>query len=316
MQALASLDRAGDELRAALQWAVATDHGDHLGLRLSSALGRSWYLRGRIHEGASWLERALAADQAAPRELRATALHWLGVMLDEQRDGAGAISRLEEALQIQREIADQGSIARELNSLGVAHRNIGDYQAAEALLTEGLMLRRLQNDTAGVATVLTNLGILAIDRGDLNQAIEVLDEALGIDRKSGATGGAAYSSSALGTALLRIGRQEDAIDLLASALSAFDDLHDMDGVAETLERLGEAALVDEPLRAARLLMAARSIRERERIALRGIDEARASQLFANLRTALTMDELQSAQADADAMDADDAVAFALAGRER
>lgn len=314
MRALASLDRAGDEFRAALEWALGTDRVEHLGLRLSSALGRSWYLRGRVHEGASWLERALAADPDAPRQIRAQALHWLGVMFDEQRDATRAIERLKEALDIQREIDDEQSIARELNSLGVVHRNIGDHEPAQSLLTESLMRRRRLGDTAGVATVLTNLGILAIDRGHFEQAIELLEEALEIDRMSGATGGAAYSSSALGTALLRNGRRDDALDLLRSALAVFYELNDMDGVAEGIERLGEAAAAEEPAHAARLLMAARSIRERERLGLRGIDEVRASELFANVADALTTAEFEFAQAEADAMDVEVAVAYALAGR--
>lgn len=316
LQALDSLDRAGDEFRAALTWALGTDQAEHLALRLSSTLGRSWYLHGHVHEGASWLARALEADTGAPAEIRAQALHWLGVMLDERRDVAGAVNRLEEALAIWRDLDDQPLIARELNSLGAVHRNVGDYGRAESLLTESLALRRTMGDVGGVATVLTNLGILAIDREQFQEAIDLLEEAVELDRRSGATGGAAYSSSALGTAYLRSGRRDDGIDLLASALATFDDLHDMDGVAETLERLGEAAVAEEPARAARLLMAARSIREQEQIGLRAIDETRASELFSSVATALTGEELRLAQADADAMDAQDAVAYALASRGR
>ena len=314
LQALNSLDRAGDEFRAALEWAIGTDHGDHLALRLASALARAWYLRGRVHDGASWLERTLAADPAAPREVRATALHWLGVMFDELRDAAGAIERLNEALAIQREIGDEGAIARELNSLGVVHRNIGDVVPADHLLNESLMRRRRLGDVTGVATVLTNLGIVAIDRGQLGESIEFLEEAVRIDRSSGATAGVAYSSSALGTAFLRSGRRHDALGLLRSALASFQKLGDVDGVAEGLERLGEAAASDEPARSARLLLAARSIRERERLALRGIDESRAGELLASIARTLTSDELGAAQADASGMDVDAAVAYALAKR--
>ncbi len=315
MRALASLDRATDEFRAALEFALGADDVEHVGLRLLNALGRAWYLRGRVHEGASWLERALAADPDAPPVIRAEALHWLGVMFDEQRADVRAIERLDEALAIEREIGDEGAIARELNSLGVVRRNIGDHERAEPLLAESLLRRRRLGDAAGVATVLTNLGILAIDRGAFGPAIELLWEAVGIDRASGATGGVAYSSSALGTALLRSGRRKEALGLLRSALAVFHELDDADGVAESLERLGEAAAPDEPARAARLLLAARSVREHERLALRGIDEARASELFASVTEALTADELEIARAEAAAMDIDAAVSYALAGRE-
>ena len=313
LPALAALERARDEFRSALEWAIGVDRTDHLALRIANALGRAWYLRGRVHEGASWLERALAADPDAPREIRAQALHWLGVMFDEQRDDTRAIERLEEALAIEREIGDERAIARELNSLGAVHRNIGDHDPAEALLTESLMRRRRMGDVAGIATVLTNLGILAIDRGRPEEAIGMLEEALEIDRASGATGGVAYSSSALGAALLRDGRRDEALRLLASGLGAFHELDDADGIAEGLERLAEAGLPDDPARAARLLLSARSIRERERLGLRSIDQAHVDALFASVAAALTDDELAAARADAGAMDADAAVAYALAG---
>lgn len=312
MRALGSLDRASDDFRAALQWGLDTDRREHLALRLSSALGRPWYLRGRVHEAAAWLERALAADADAPLEIRAEALHWLGVMLDELRDGARAIGCLEEALAIERTIGNERMIARELNSLGVVHRNTGDLEAAETLLKESLVRRRRLADQAGIATALTNLGIVAIDREAFGEAIELLEEALSIDRRSGATGGAAYSSSALGTALMRAGRRDEAFDLLRSALAAFNELEDADGVAESLERLGEAAIWKQPARAARLLLAAGAIRERERLALRGIDESRATRLMTDVTQALTEAELDLARADTNAMDIDAAVAYAFA----
>ena len=175
------------------------------------------------------------------------------------------------------------------------------------------MRRREQGDRAGVATVLTNLGILAIDDGRPGDAIAMLEEALEIDRASGATGGVAYSSSALGTALLHEGRRDEALRLLASGLSAFHELDDADGVAEGLERLAEAALPEDPVRAARLLLSARSIREQERIGLRAIDAAREEALFSAAAAALTDDELGAARADARAMDGPAAVAYALSG---
>jgi tetratricopeptide (TPR) repeat protein len=267
-----------------------------------------------MNEGAAWFRRALDADTDAPRELRAQALHWLGVMLDEQRDERGAIDRLEEALAIQREIGDERLIARELNSLGAVHRNIGEQGSARSLLMESLARRRRLGDMAGVATVLTNLGIVALDRGDPDSAIEPLEEALAIDRASGATGGSAYSSIALGTAYLRTGRRDESIDLLRSALAVFHDLDDTDGVAEGLERLGEAFSVDQPARAARLLLAASSIRERERVGLRAIDEAKAAELIANVTRSLTQVDLDAALADANAMDVDAAAVYALAIR--
>lgn len=312
LAALASLDAIGDETRAALEWAIGTGGDPRLGLGLACVLGRAWYLHGRVREASAWLEAALIADPDAPPDLRATALHWLGVMLDEQRDGAGATARFTEALAIERELGDERAIARELNSLGAVQRNIGEHETARALLTESLMRQRRLGDRIGIATTLTNLGILAIDRDLLDEAIGYLEEGLALDRLGGSSSGVAYSAAALGTAFLRAGRRDEADALLRSALSAFHELDDPDGVAESLERIAEAQRESAPDRAFRLLLAARELRARERVDLRAIDADRAAELFVAVAAALSPDESAAARADAVAMDADAAVAFALA----
>ncbi|HEX6867863.1 MAG TPA: tetratricopeptide repeat protein, partial [Candidatus Limnocylindrales bacterium] len=200
MTAFATLDSVGDETRAALEWSIAA-HGDaRLGLELAATLGRAWYLRATVREAAVWLDAALTADPDAPPDLRARALYWLGVALEEQRDAAGAMARFAEALEIEREIGDERAIARELNSLGVVQRNIGELEAAERLFTESLVAQRRLDDRRGIATALTNLGILAVDRDRLGEAIAYLEEALTLDRATGSTAGPAYSASALGVA--------------------------------------------------------------------------------------------------------------------
>ena len=183
MTALAAINSIADETRAALEWAVAA-HGDaRLGLELAAALGRAWYVRANVREAAAWLDAALTADPDAPAALRATALHYLGVALDERRHEAEATARFTEALEIERELGDEPSVARELNSLGVVQRNSGELEAAEPLFSEALMRRRRLGEPAGIATALTNLGILAIDRERLQEAIAYLEEALSLDRR-------------------------------------------------------------------------------------------------------------------------------------
>jgi predicted ATPase len=60
---LGRLETEHDNLRAALSWALA--HGEaELGLRLGSALGEFWHMRGYLGEGRRWLEAALAKVDA------------------------------------------------------------------------------------------------------------------------------------------------------------------------------------------------------------------------------------------------------------
>ena len=316
--ALQRLDRAGDDVRVALDWAIAgggsgsPDTNDHLGLRLTTALGRAWYLQGRSREGAEQIDRALAADPAAPSTLRANALHLSGVLHEERRESALATERFEASLELLRSIDDRLLIARELNSLGVAARNAGEIDRSADLLEEALAMRRSLGDGPGIATTLTNLGVVAIDRGRYDEARIHLVEALELDRASGASGVVAYSSSLLGTVYLRTGRRGEGITLLRSALATFAGLGDADGVAECLERLSEAALGDDPARAARLSHAAATIRQREDVPIRPPDEAEAMRQMLAIEAALDAPALANARADAAAMDLEAATAYALA----
>ena len=319
--ALQRLDRAADDVRVALDWALAggaagsPDTNDHLGLRLTTALGRAWYLQGRSREGAEQIDRALAADPDAPPALRANALHLSGVLHEERRESALATERFEASLALLRSIDDRLLIARELNSLGVAARNAGEIDRSADLLEESLAMRRSLGDGPGIATTLTNLGVVAIDRGRYDEARTHLEEALELDRASGASGVVAYSSSLLGTVHLRTGRRDEGIALLRSALATFAELGDPDGVAECLERLGEATLDVDPGHAARLSYAAAAIRRREDVPLRPPDEAEAMRQMLAIEAALDAPALANARADAAAMDVEAATAYALAATQ-
>jgi len=85
------LDRLDDEhnnLRAALQWAIA--HATPIAVRLSGALQRFWYARSYLREGLGWLEAALDAAGMVPDTERLKALRGAALL-------ATALARLDEA---------------------------------------------------------------------------------------------------------------------------------------------------------------------------------------------------------------------------
>ena len=71
----AALEADHDNLRAALSWALASEHGAEA-TQLAGALWRFWAQRGHAREGSNWLERALAPQ--SPAQPRARALHGRG----------------------------------------------------------------------------------------------------------------------------------------------------------------------------------------------------------------------------------------------
>lgn len=78
-QRLHAIDVEHENLRAALAWSATTRHGTDLGLPLAWALLWYWFHRQLWREGFAHFEAALASADAPPPELRAAALHGMGL---------------------------------------------------------------------------------------------------------------------------------------------------------------------------------------------------------------------------------------------
>ncbi|HEV3497400.1 MAG TPA: BTAD domain-containing putative transcriptional regulator, partial [Actinomycetes bacterium] len=98
------LEGEHDDLRVALAW--GTSGGDaEPALRLATALGRFWEVRGHLSEGRSWLEAALSAGGGGDAPgLRAVALNGAAVLAQHQGDYAAAQGLYEHSLALRRRL--------------------------------------------------------------------------------------------------------------------------------------------------------------------------------------------------------------------
>ncbi len=278
---LAALDRLEaehDNLRAALAWSLdtpaagpASADGERAatGLRLAQALAYFWYRHGHAAEGRRWLERAIdlaGEDGGAPL---AQLAHWLGVLLQQQGEPQAAVQPLERSLAIWRDLGDRDQQARELNSLGITHHHLDDFDTARSLLEESAAISREVGSHMRLAAALTNLGQLEANAGNFDRATEVLQEALAIDRKQGDMLGVAIDQQSLAGVSLRAGRAQEARDLLSSMADYVVSCGDPELLATTLEMCAaNAAQLGEGLRAARLAGAAEALRQRTGIPIK------------------------------------------------
>jgi predicted ATPase/DNA-binding CsgD family transcriptional regulator len=187
---LRRLDVERDNLRAALAWASAQGALTTF-LRLAAALQHYWSLTGRTAEGRSWLDRAVAACEAAPLPLRAAVLReasWFARHLGEL-DRAEALGN--RALALSREAGDPTGIAHALTSLGW----IAEYQCrfaqARTFHEEALEVGRSLEDRSWVAWSMRNVGMQAFRLGDIEVAERWLNEAIALFRQHGLRFGAA-----------------------------------------------------------------------------------------------------------------------------
>ena len=276
--ALDQLEAEHDNLHAALTWSLeipaagpapADRERSAIGLRLVQALALFWYRHGYITEGRRWLQRAIeltAEDGGAPL---AQLAHWLGVLLQQQSEPKAALSLLERSLAIWRDLGDRDQQARELNSLGITHHHLDDFDTARSLLEESAAISREIGSDMRLAAALTNLGQLESDAGNFDRATQVLQEALALDRKQGDLLGVALDQQSLAGVHLRAGRAREARDQLSDMAGYVVSCGDPELLATTLEMsAANAAQLGAVLLAARQTGAAEAIRQKSGIPIK------------------------------------------------
>jgi non-specific serine/threonine protein kinase len=311
--ALERLDRALDNLRAALSWVWEQGQTD-LGLRLAGALERFWFTRGYLTEGREWLERFLTPANAleAPPAVRAQAFSAAGLLANTQGDRIQATRWLELGLACYRAADDLAGAVRALTTLGGVAYDQGDLHGAIERWEQSLAQARAAGDLGEVARALGNLGEAHYHVGDLARAEALHTEALALARQLGRTNLEAYQLGDLGNVARRQGDLVQATALHKQALELKRALGARRQIAITLEDLaGVAAAEGHGMRAARLLGAATAIREAIGTP-QAIPERNAiEQAVVGARTALGEEAWAAAFANGLALSVDQAIAYAL-----
>jgi predicted ATPase/DNA-binding SARP family transcriptional activator/Tfp pilus assembly protein PilF len=236
------LEAEHDDLRVALTW--GTSGGDpEPALRLATALGRFWEVRGHLSEGRSWLEAALAAGGGGELPgLRAAALNWAAVLAQHQGDYNASRGLYEHSLALRRRLDDRLGTTAALVGLGNLAALQGRLDAARDLFSESLAIGRDLDQDRVVAASLTNLGWVAHARGDLRGARAMYEEALDVRRRQGDGHGTAMVLANLGDLALQQGDLKKSHTLHTEGLDLRRRLGDRSGVADSLAALGRVAL--------------------------------------------------------------------------
>ena len=134
-----------DNLRTAIDLLERSD--PERCLQLVGALAWFFQMRSHFVEGRELLTRAIAATPAAPaRPARARALWGVANMLTWQGDGASALTWMEEALSMWRELGDRREVALALEGIGWAHLLASNDEAGCHIFEESLELFRSLGD--------------------------------------------------------------------------------------------------------------------------------------------------------------------------
>jgi len=234
-----------DNLRAALEWSRVSAKGSDAGLRLATAMGYFWKLRGYQTEGRVWLSAALAPHNTQePTIVRAQALYHASVLAFFQSDYPAVRALAEQSLAISRKLGADGraEVANALEILAEVETETGNYSAAPKLYEQALALYREVGDLVGIGDTLKMLGWGAMRTGNYEQAESPLEEGLTFCRQSGDLRQISSALAGLGELALRRDQYERAHDLLNESLDISQRAGEKWGLAIALGSLGWAAL--------------------------------------------------------------------------
>lgn len=187
--ALDVAERELDNLRSALEWAVARDEAE-TGLRLACGLWLFWVQRGHIGEGAGWFERVLSQHGVnAPglQGLRAKAMLGLTGLSEAQGHTEGTEATARRCRDLYREADDPIGVAHSTHMLGAATLRRGDAEEAVEHFRSAVSTFATSGPDNRVWLALS-LGLLAhavADLGDTQAAASYLDQARKIREQVG-----------------------------------------------------------------------------------------------------------------------------------
>jgi predicted ATPase/DNA-binding CsgD family transcriptional regulator len=242
------LDQEAENLRAARRWCAEDTVRACTGLRLAAALSEYWHIRGRLAEGAGWLEEALARAGEPPGRVRAAALSGLGVLVSLQGDHEQGRELFTRSKDVFHEAGDAHGEARAWDHLGNARALCGDPASSAEAFERGLALARQLQHTWLEAYALFCSGFIMCMHGDLTEARSRLADAASMFGMAGDRRGYAYSRLGVGECLVLEGQAAEALPLLREAVAIFEALLERWGLLWGTGLLAEvcAALGDWP----------------------------------------------------------------------
>jgi len=238
------IERELDNVRSALDWLVGSGRIEDA-LRAASALGRFWRGRGHVAEARRLLARSLARSDAVSPAVRADALWTAARQAMAQSDEGAAVTLIEEALALYRELGDNPGAARALTELGSIELERGHADRAETLCSEALELARAGSDERAVSRALMDLGAVCSARSDQVRALELHEEALRIRRSLGDTLLVSDAIYNLGLVAFRSGDRERAHESFEETLALAEGLGEALHGAAALFMLAELDLLED-----------------------------------------------------------------------
>ena len=187
-----------DNLRVALEWAIANHPGK--ALKLAFAIGGFWTVRDYNNEARTWCNAILENTKSSPgldkdRARLYGVLGWASVTMGEHKVGRFAA---EQAIALGHKAEDPATIARGYGILALTCMFLGDYSSVQRALVEGESLARQHGLASELAMILSvHAQVTYYAQRDAERAKVYLEEATHLAQASGFRWGSAFSAYGL-----------------------------------------------------------------------------------------------------------------------
>jgi predicted ATPase/class 3 adenylate cyclase len=222
------LEEEIDNLRIALEWALATDVES--GLQIAALPWRWWDAHGYFREMGEWLAQLFERNPTID-PLHAQALAVCSWYLFRQGNFVETIRIAEHSLQMARALPDNKTEAFSLMFLGLSTLVHGGVAESTPLLEQSLALYRALGDKIGQATTME---ALSINSGNLERSAAFARESLKLYREVGNLSGIATCLSRLARLTLWRGDFSSPVPWLNEALALSRQLGDQTSEEEAL----------------------------------------------------------------------------------
>ncbi len=180
------LELEHDNLRAAMDNALAHPESLSHGLRIAGSLGRFWMIRAHVTEG----RRRYAAFLAKTDSLEASpelgnSFHYAGNLACVQSDYTAAKALFERAAKIRDEIGDRVAEAGSRMNLASVVQYLGDQDGARIQMEQSLAIFEELGDLRGQAIALISLGSTHNDLENGSRCVELANRGVDLSRQIG-----------------------------------------------------------------------------------------------------------------------------------
>ncbi|MGJ3251902.1 MAG: CHAT domain-containing protein [Elainellaceae cyanobacterium] len=163
---------------------------------------------------------ALAQDVGeGDRQAEADALFDRSVQFWQRGDYQQALSMLQRAFEIYREIGDRRGEGRSVTGLGAIAYSVGQYSQALDYYQQALEINVETGDRSREVTILTGIGLVYSNLGDYQQALDYYQQALAIRTEVGDRAGEGATLNNIGEMYFKLGQYEQAFDYFQQALA-------------------------------------------------------------------------------------------------